>query len=226
MSSMVYLRGVSHEMLPVLLGYRLSLIYKFSDYKERLSNIKSLRMTFARVLSTWKAGAVDSAPRVMIYLLESGCSKAGPLVVGDLAARDLLQVKFARDTAREIGIGYGIGRMKYVVMGEVVDDRTPSESRMHYRIDGEDDVWEVNERPHEIDYDEPTTVSITLTNVSDMEGKVVDEFGSTDLDEDNLITPDAFQDEEEPDEQDFGGFSDMGYGVSGLSCVLMLHCLI
>lgn len=226
MSSMVYLRGVSHEMLPVLLGYRLSLIYKFSDYKERLSNIKSLRMTFARVLSTWKAGAVDSAPRVMIYLLESGCSKAGPLVVGDLAARDLLQVKFARDTAREIGIGYGIGRMKYVVMGEVVDDRTPSESRMHYRIDGEDDVWEVNERPHEIDYDEPTTVSITLTNVSDMEGKVVDEFGSTDLDEDNLITPDAFQDEDEPDEQDFGGFSDMGYGVGGLSCVLMLHCLI
>lgn len=226
MSSMVYLRGVSHEMLPVLLGYRLSLIYKFSDYKERLSNIKSLRMTFARVLSTWKAGAVDSAPRVMIYLLESGCSKAGPLVVGDLAARDLLQVKFARDTAREIGIGYGIGRMKYVVMGEVVDDRTPSESRMHYRIDGEDDVWEVNERPHEIDYDEPTTVSITLTNVSDMEGKVVDEFGSTDLDEDNLITPDAFRDEDEPDEQDFGGFSDMGYGVGGLSCVLMLHCLI
>lgn len=226
MSSMVYLRGVSHEMLPVLSGHRLSLIYKFSDYKERLSNIKSLRMTFAHVLSTWKAGAVDSAPRVMIHLLETGCSEAGPLVVGDLAARDLSQVKFARETAREIGIGYGIGRMKYVVRGEVVDDRTPSESRMHYRIDGEDDVWEVNERPHEIDYDEPTTVSITLTNVSDMEGKVVDEFGSTDLDEDNLITPDAFQDEEEPDEQDFGGFSDMGYGVSGLSCVLMLHCLI
>lgn len=225
MSSMVYLRGVSHEMQPVLSGYRLSLIYKFSDYKERLSNIKSLRMTFARVLSTWKAGTVDSAPRVMIHLLESGCSEAGPLVVGDLAARDLLQVKFARDTAREIGIGYGIGRMKYVVMGEVVDDRTPSESRMHYRID-EDDVWEVNERPHEIDYDEPTTVWITLTNVSDMEGKVVDEFGNTDFDEDNLITPDAFQDEEEPDEQDFGGFSDMGYGVGGLSFVLMLHCLI
>ena len=202
---------VKHEVKPVTSGYRLALSYNLIHVAPphvpmpTLPEMGNAMTGVSRVLRKWRDERYEELPDVplLAYLLDHEYSQHD-LGQGlkSLKGADAHRVRVLHGIAEELGYVVGLARLEHTVSGAADDDGGSYHCRNRYDYDDEDSEDEDEDTPGMMEVCDTNT---SITGLVDLNGVSLLSFGKIDLQENNLVQIDPF-DDKEPDRKEYEGY--------------------
>lgn len=192
---------VFHEIKPIKSGYRLVLTYNlcFNDgaHGDASAGVTASER-LSRLMSNWSAaynGEEDDVPELLTYKLEHQYTNAN-LSFSALKGHDREVAKHLKAACSETGSHFYLADLEKCVIGDV-DDEYQSDDFYGYGdkddSDGHHTIVDVHES------------NIELPRVVDLNGVKIAE--GIRIDEEQLIPDDIFDEDREPDDEDYEGYT-------------------
>ena len=206
-SALAWYTDVTHEVKPVTSGYRLAIAYNLVNASPGLPPPHLLDMHSAvtavqKIFHKWKNGGYRGRglSKTIAYLLDHQYSDAS-LESTALKGRDATLVSNLRGVAEREGICLRLGLLQCEVMGEA--DPCGEYEDPYDEYEDSDDEDERGRAPkmemvHETEY--------SIQGLYDLEGDLVKESISLDP-ESNMIPKDPGFEDEDPDDEEFEGYT-------------------
>ncbi|KAL8712491.1 MAG: hypothetical protein Q9220_003339 [cf. Caloplaca sp. 1 TL-2023] len=229
---------VTHEVQPILSGYRLVLVYNLLQGRSGPSPSASLnlhdRRRLGRILDAWGRGSKKSrsrAPEALVYKLDHQYTDAN-LKLQTLKGLDKVKAQYLHELCAKAGLCFYLARMEKSKYGGVEDDSFGGGGGGYY--DDEEDEYEEEDDDEEEDEEERGRVhrrsskfhemedvleeSISIKRLIDPDGQLLAE--DVGIDEDMIIQEDPF--ERDPDDEDYEGWT----GNEGASATHWINNLV
>ena len=214
-SALAWYTDVIHQVKPITSGYRLALSYNLINPSPgipppHLPDMHSAVSEVEAIFRKWRAGGYANSDYIA-YLLDHQYSKAG-LVSAALKGRDATLVSNIRRAAENQGVSLLLGLLECEISGDAGADHPPG-CRGYGRYGG---CWGYSDSEDEDDYGPPTGMELVHETEYRIEGLYEldgDPMGDGDVGpiivdpELGLIPQCPFEDDENPDDQEFEGYT-------------------
>ena len=204
-SYMAWYSDVSHEVLPVICGYRWVLTFNLTldtSIERPLAGgqqtqLRAVRQTLSRWLSVPPENREN---KCLSHVLDHNYTEAN-MSIGALETRDLARVQALRDLSIELGYELVLGLLTKEENGTIEHDYYGYRHGYGYEEEDEDEEDEDEEGVHPMD--DVTDSSHSVETLFDLEGTVVAK--ELDLAEDDLLTDTYFEDREGEEDRGYTG---------------------
>ncbi|KAL8800983.1 MAG: hypothetical protein Q9182_004775 [Xanthomendoza sp. 2 TL-2023] len=210
---------VTHEVQPIISGYRIALVYNVINNTPGNEQSASLaiaqKQKLSNMLCGWhRAANIEgmSAPEALVYQLDHQYTDAH-LKLQALKGLDRVKAEYLKETCENADICFYLGSMEYRKEGSAEDDSYGRRyKRRHYdNSDGDEDASSGIHALEDI-----LEEQLTLKRIIDLDGNIL----AMDLeldDEDLIVQEGAF--EREPDHEDYEGYT----GNAGATATHWFH---
>ncbi|KAI4517125.1 hypothetical protein K525DRAFT_211588 [Schizophyllum commune Loenen D] len=209
---------VTHSIKPITSGYRLALAYNVyhttNTLRPSLPDTHSAVEALRHVLLSWKQTTNPDAPRKIIYLLDHKYSQAN-MKGSALKGLDAHKLAILQLLAKQHDFRLGLASLETSLSG-YADDNGCSYGRSRYGRYGYYDDSE-EEDDEDVDFAEVEETETKITNLVDLEGRMLQDELEFDAEGDECIPGDLTEAVQQGDHdgQDYEGY--MGNGAGSLS---------